>query len=62
MFIYLFWQLSWLEEKMRMWTAGEEVAEYRFHYSVFDGIQKTNKVELEKEKKNVSLHGQIHNS
>ena len=32
---------------MRMWTADEEMAEYRFH---FDDSQITNPVELEKDK------------
>ena len=36
---------------MRMWTVGEEMAEYRSTLILDCDIQMTNRVELEKEKK-----------
>ena len=38
-------------ENMRMWTAGEEMAECRSTLILDCDIQMTNRVELEKEKK-----------
>ena len=47
MFVYFYLTAQMIVEKMRMWTADEEMAEYRFH---FDDSQITNPVELEKDK------------
>ena len=44
MFVYLFLKAQVIAANMRMWTAGEEMAEYPFH---FVGIQMMNTVELE---------------
>ena len=54
MFVYLFLTAQLkesIEENLWMWTAGEEMAEYPFH---FVGIRMTNTVELETIKKNMS--------
>ena len=47
MFVYFYLTAQMIVEKMRMWTADEEMAEYRFP---FDDSQITNPVELEKDK------------
>ena len=45
LFTYLTAQL--IEQNMRMWKAGEEMSNF-VSTLIFDGIQMTNKVELEK--------------
>ena len=41
MFVYFYLTAQVIEEKMRMWTADEEIAECRSTF-IFDCIQKTN--------------------
>ena len=47
MFVYFYLTAKIIVEKMRMWTADEEMAEYRFH---FDDIQMTNPIETRNKK------------
>ena len=58
MFVYFYLTAQVIEEKMRMWEAGEEISEYLFH---FDGIQKRNRVELETIKQKRVIKMVFHN-